>query len=106
LGPLVAGFAIDALGHAAAMLLLAVFPIAAGGLLWARKRPLPRPEPVPHARRSGVLELLRIQQLRNAFIVSLLLAMGWDLYTFLTPLYGAASGSPPPRSAPSCRPSP
>jgi MFS family permease len=92
LGPLVAGFAIDQAGHARAMLLLAVFPMAAGLLLWSRKDPLPRPEPVAHARRSGVLELLRIPQLRNTFIVSLLLAMGWDLYTFLMPLYGARLG--------------
>jgi len=92
LGPLVAGLAIDQVGHASALLLLAVFPLAAGLLLWSRKRPLPRPEPMAHARRSGVLELLRIAQLRNTFIVSLLLAMGWDLYTFLTPLYGARLG--------------
>jgi MFS family permease len=39
-----------------------------------------------------VLELLRIRGLRNTFVVSLLLAMGWDLYTFLIPLYGARIG--------------
>jgi len=92
LGPLVAGLAIDALGHAEAMLALAAFPIAAGILLWRRKRPLPRPAPVAHVKRSGVLDLLRIAQMRNTFIVSVLLAMGWDLYTFLTPLYGARLG--------------
>ena len=74
------------------MLTLAVFPALGAVLLWGRKRPLPRPEPVAHARHSGVLDLLRIPQLRNTFIVSLLLAMGWDLYTFLMPLYGARLG--------------
>jgi predicted MFS family arabinose efflux permease len=39
-----------------------------------------------------VLDLLRIPQLRSTFIVSVLLAMGWDLYTFLTPIYGARIG--------------
>jgi MFS family permease len=92
IGPLVAGLAIDALGHAAAMLLLGVFPVVAGWLVWARKKPLPRPEAAAAGKRSGVLELLRIPQLRNTFIVSLLLAMGWDLYTFLTPIYGARLG--------------
>ena len=91
LGPLVAGFAIDDLGHAQAMLVLAVFPLAAALLVWGRKRPLPRPLPVA-ARRAGVLDLLRIPQMRSTFIVSVLLAMGWDLYTFLTPLYGARLG--------------
>jgi predicted MFS family arabinose efflux permease len=92
LGPLVAGLAIDALGHAEAMLALAAFPMLAGILVWKRKRPLPRPAPAAHGKPSGVLELLRIPQLRSTFIVSLLLAMGWDLYTFLTPLYGARLG--------------
>jgi MFS family permease len=92
IGPLVAGGAIDLFGHAPAMLLLAVFPVVGAALVRARKRPLPRPQPVAQVRRSGVLELLHIPQMRNTFIVSVLLAMGWDLYTFLTPLYGARLG--------------
>jgi MFS family permease len=39
-----------------------------------------------------VLDLLRIAPLRRTFIVSATLAMGWDLYTFLLPLYGASLG--------------
>jgi predicted MFS family arabinose efflux permease len=92
LGPLVAGFAIDHLAHAGAMLALAVFPLAGALLVWGRKRPLPRPQPVGHIKRSGVLDLLRIPSMRRAFTVSVLLAMGWDLYTFLTPLYGVRLG--------------
>ena len=89
IGPLVAGYAIEGLGHATAFLILGVFPALALALLGFRKRPLPRPEAVAPGKRSGVLDLLRIRGLRNTFIVSLLLAMGWDLYTFLIPLYGA-----------------
>jgi MFS family permease len=92
IGPLVAGGAIDLLGHAQAMLLLALFPLVGAALVRARERPLPRPQPVAQVRRSGVLELLHIREMRNTFIVSVLLAMGWDLYTFLTPLYGARLG--------------
>jgi predicted MFS family arabinose efflux permease len=92
IGPLVAGFAIDGLGHAAAMLSLAAFPAVALVLVWQRKRPLPQPEQVAQAKRGGVLDLLRIRAMRNTFIVSVLLAMGWDLYTFLIPLYGARIG--------------
>jgi MFS family permease len=92
IGPLVAGFAIDHLGHAQAMLTLAAFPAGALVLVWLRTGALPRPEAVAQGKRSGVLELLRIPQMRNTFIVSVLLAMGWDLYTFLTPLYGARLG--------------
>ncbi len=92
IGPLVAGYAIDGLGHAKAFALLAFFPLLALLLLWLRKRPLPRPEHVPLPKRSGVLDLLRIPGLRQTFWVSLLLATGWDLFTFLMPLYGARTG--------------
>ncbi|MGH8740133.1 MAG: MFS transporter, partial [Burkholderiales bacterium] len=88
-GPLVAGYSIDGLGHAAAFLVLSGFPFIAMILLWLRRTPLPRPEAAAPGKRSGVLDLLRIAALRNTFIVSLVLAMGWDLYTFLIPLYGA-----------------
>lgn len=92
IGPLVAGYAIEGFGHANAFLILAGFPLAAFALLLFRKQALPRPEAGAPGRRSGVLDLLRIRGLRNTFVVSLLLAMGWDLYTFLIPLYGARIG--------------
>lgn len=92
LGPLVAGFAIDWLGHAPAFLLLAAFPAAAFVILALRKRPMPRPERGPRESGSGVLDLMRVPSLRATFIVSGLLAMGWDIYSFLLPLYGARLG--------------
>ena len=91
-GPLVAGYAIEAFGHAAAMLFLALFPALAIIALWLRKRPLPRPERAPQLQRGGLLALLAMPALRGPFIVSSLLAMGWDLYTFLVPLYGTRIG--------------
>ena len=91
LGPIVAGLAIDHLGHARAFAALATFPLLAFGLVLFRKKNLPTPE-----RKAGpqgsVIELLRIRPLRDTFIVSGLLAMGWDLYAFLIPLYGARLG--------------
>jgi predicted MFS family arabinose efflux permease len=92
IGPLVAGYAIDGLGHARAFLVLGFFPALALILVWRRKRPLPRPEHAPLAKHSGVLDLLRIPGLRQTFWVSVLLATGWDLFTFITPLYGARIG--------------
>lgn len=92
LGPLVAGYAIDHLAHAPAMLALAFFPLVGAFLVWARSRPLPRPQFFGQVKRSGVFDLLRIVPMRRTFVVSVLLAMGWDLYTFLTPIYGARLG--------------
>ena len=91
-GPLVAGFAIEGFGYAAAFLALCLFPAVAWILLWARKRPLPRPERAAPGKRSGVMDLLQVIALRRMFMVSALLAMGWDLYSFLLPLYGAEIG--------------
>lgn len=89
-GPLVAGFAIEGLGHAAAFLLLGIFPAGGFLLLATRKRALPRPARIPGASQQSLSDLLRVQGLRNAFLVSGILAMGWDLYAFLMPLYGAS----------------
>jgi len=90
LGPLVAGYAIEGFGHAGAFLVLAFFPLLALGLLLPRRRPLPRPERSAGSRR--LLDLFRVPGLRRTFIVSGMLAMGWDLYSFLMPLYGARLG--------------
>jgi MFS family permease len=94
-GPLVAGFSIEGFGHAGAFLVLAAFPALAGVLLALRKRPLPRPERHPGVGQHRLLDLFRVAGLRNAFLVSGILAMGWDLYSFLMPLYGANNGLAP-----------
>ena len=91
IGPLIAGYAIEGFGHAGAMLALAVFPVIALVMLWRRKRPLPRPERV-RVRGGGVLDLLRMPTLRYTLIASGLLNMGWDIYSFLMPLYGHRIG--------------
>jgi len=87
-GPLIAGYAIQGFGHAAAFAVLAVFPAIALGLLLARRRPLPRPQHVPGTGKRRLLDLLRVPGLRRTFILSGMLATGWDLYGFLMPLYG------------------
>ncbi len=94
-GPLVAGYAIQGLGHAAAFAVLAAFPALALALLLARRKPLPRPHHVPGAGKRRLLDLLRAPGLRRTFVVSGMLATGWDLYGFLMPLYGTQLGIAP-----------
>jgi MFS family permease len=92
-GPLVAGFAIDGLGHRLAFLVLAVFPAIAAAILWRRRRRVPAaavPKPATGERRLA--DLLRDVRLRHAFIASAVLAMGWDLYAFVVPIYGTRIG--------------
>ena len=95
IGPLAAGFAIESFGHAGAMLTLATLPVIGLVLLWRRKRPLPRPAHVARGRQGGVMALLRLPALRHTLIASGLLNIGWDIYSFLMPLYGSRIGLAP-----------
>ncbi len=93
LGPLLAGFAIDLAGDRMAFLLLALPPLAATALLLWRRPPLPpgqaaHGDPAAHS----VADLLREPRLLAIFLFSALLATGWDLYTFVIPIYGTRIG--------------
>ena len=91
-GPLIAGYAIETFGHAGAMVTLATLPVIGLVLLARRKRPLPRPAHVARGVHGGVMELLRLPALRHTLIASGLLNVGWDIYSFLMPLYGSRIG--------------
>ena len=90
-GPLLAGFAIDGVGHRAAFLALAAFPALATLVLYGRRHLLPGPAGALHqGGERRIVDLLREPRLRSAFIASAVLAMGWDLYTFVMPVYGSS----------------
>ena len=93
LGPVIAGFAIDHVGHARTFLILAGFALAAlGAWLLVRKHSRSAPAgPAPPAN-AHVMDLLRDAPLRAIFIISGLLSMGWDLFNFMVPLQGARIG--------------
>jgi predicted MFS family arabinose efflux permease len=93
LGPLMTGFAIDAIGHAYTFLLLFLFPLPPLIVLWLNRPPLPQAK----ERKAGtgerrVMDLVRNRELRRVFIASGLLSMGWDLYTFVIPIQGSRIG--------------
>ncbi len=94
LGPFVTGYAIDGLGHAGAFALLALFPALGLVLLVLRGRTVPRPEPGEPSARGRTFDLVRVPALRRVFLVSAVLATGWDLYAFFMPVYGARLGLP------------
>ena len=93
-GPLIAGFAIDHLGHAAAFLVMLAFCAMSLTMLAPLVRDgAPLPTATPHAKGSNdVMGLLRHGPLRAVLIVSGLLSMGWDMFMFLAPLHGARLG--------------
>ncbi|MBE0556916.1 MAG: MFS transporter [Proteobacteria bacterium] len=91
-GPVVAGFAIDHLGHLPAFLLLAVFPAVTFLLLFFRGGFLPRAPKSAGGGKKNAADLLRIPALRNALIASGIIAAAYDLFQFYMPVYGHAIG--------------
>lgn len=93
IGPMLAGFAIDLFGHRVAFLLSALAPAVGTGLLLWRKPHMPAPQPrKKDGAKHRITDLLRDARLRPVFLFSALLATGWDLYSFVIPIYGSSIG--------------
>ena len=89
LGPMVAGFAIDAIGYRWTMLLLAFFALATWVALMARRIEVPlQPADAHGAKQRRLTDLLKSRTMRRVFIVSGLLSMVWDLFSFVVPIHG------------------
>jgi predicted MFS family arabinose efflux permease len=93
LGPMVAGFAIDHTSYTRTFLILALLPLVTVAVLALKRIPLPNPQG-SQGQQSGrrVMDLVKNPALRRIFITSGLLSMGWDLFTFVVPIYGARIG--------------
>jgi MFS family permease len=94
LGPVLAGFAIDGIGHRAAMLALSVAALATIIGLAARRADIPRhaaATAAAHGERR-IADLLRIPGFRLVFVVSGALSMTWDLFAFVIPIHGSQIG--------------
>ncbi len=99
LGPMMAGFAIDAIGHRNTFLLSTGFVVATLALIHARRRALHRlhrpagvPPPAEEAPDKHIADLLRIPPLLRVFVISGLLSACWDLYSFVMPIHGSGIG--------------
>ncbi len=93
LGPVMAGFAIDHIGHRATFALLPVFTLLSLcvlAYLWKNAPPHARHPHAPGANR--VMDLLRDPPMRAVFVVSGLLSMAWDMFTFMVPVQGSRIG--------------
>jgi len=94
LGPVLAGFAIDGIGHRWAMLALSVAALATVATLAVARADVPRHAAgasAPHGERR-VADLLRIPGFRLVFVVSGALSMTWDLFAFVIPIHGSQIG--------------
>ena len=93
-GPMLAGFGIDAFGHIATFGAFAAFPLLPIAVLGLNKLrlPLPHTHAPPLDPGRSVVDLLRHRVLRHVFVASGLLAAAWDMFTFAIPIYGSRIG--------------
>jgi len=92
-GPMLAGLSIDWLGYGSAFMVLSLLPLANAAAIAANVLKLPPPR--RRAQRAGkarVGELLGQRELRSIFIVTGLHAVAWELFSFMTPIYGSQIG--------------
>jgi len=100
-GPLLAGFAIDHVGHGPTLGMLALLGMAPAIMLAATRLRFPGPSRAAHpevgaaagapkpAGEHGIFDLLRHAVLRRVLTMSLTLLAAWDLFYFLMPIRGS-----------------
>jgi predicted MFS family arabinose efflux permease len=91
LGPTTAGLAIDGAGHRATFAILAL-PALVPALAIAFAKPrMPRAH-AGSAPGGHLRDLVGDRELRRVFVVTGILAMAWDLFYFVMPIYGTSIG--------------
>lgn len=92
LGPMLAGFSIDLIGYRATFAGSALIGIAGLVAALRDKSDIVRPGDAAGNRTRRALDLLRNRNLRMVLIVSGILSMCWDVFTFSVPIYGVRIG--------------
>lgn len=93
IGPTVAGFAIDLIGHRYTFLIFGAS--AAASLLvtvFFGVRVAPAPHADGHRGEKRIADFFRSADLRRVLIISTIMSMAWDMFTFLVPIYGTQIG--------------
>lgn len=89
LGPAAVGFAIDSIGHRATFLLLAGCASVALLALLLRRFDAGRAAAETRGGERHLVDLLKSRTLRRVFVVSAVLSMAWDSFSFMVPVYAA-----------------
>ena len=93
LGPMIAGFAIDWIGHRRTFLLLGGLALLTLVGLLARRIEIPRHQALePTGEKPRLSDLFRNRTLRYVFLASGVLSPAWDLFTFVVPIHGSQIG--------------
>jgi MFS family permease len=93
LGPIIAGLVIDHVHYAMAYAVCCGFALLALGFVLSGNLDRIRLPEHDHRKASGsTLDLLRDPEMRRIYLVGILLASAWDLFTFVVPIYGTKMG--------------
>jgi len=92
IGPMLAGFSIDFMGYRATFIVSAIIGAAALIAVHRDKSDIVRASDHVLGAKRRALDLLAIPQLRLVLLISGLLSMCWDLFTFAVPIYGVRIG--------------
>lgn len=93
LGPMLVGFAIDWVGHRLTFVLLGGFALLTLAGLLVRRIEVPRPEVLARTgEKRRLSDLIRNRSMRDVILVSGVLSMAWDLFTFVVPIHGSRIG--------------
>ena len=92
LGPLIAGYTIEYLSHAAAYLLFSITTLAPIAVLSLHRKLREFEMPKSSGGARSVFELLRLPELRKVMIIGAMVVTGWDLYMFYLPIYAHSVG--------------
>jgi len=92
-GPMLAGFSIDWLVYASAFTILALLPLASVAAIATNRLKLPPPRGQElRGGKARLADLLRQRELRSVFVITGLHAIAWELFSFMTPIYGSQTG--------------
>lgn len=86
-GPLVAGYAIEYLSHAAAYLIFSISTLAPIAVIALHPKLKNFEMPKSSGGRRSAFDLLRLPELRKVMIIGAMVVTGWDLYMFYLPIY-------------------
>lgn len=92
-GPMLTGFSIDWAGYRVTFLLLACVALATLIVMLVKRIEVPHnPVDQDGAKKQRFIDLLRSKSMRRILIVSGLLSMVWDLFSFVLPIHGSNIG--------------
>ena len=86
-GPLIAGYAIEYLSHAAAYLIFSLTTLAPIVVISVHRKLREFKMPKSAGGERSAFDLLRLPELRKVMIIGAMVVTGWDLYMFYLPIY-------------------